>query len=85
MIAFLCACLRDLFVLFLGGQADDEGMDRLQGSLVQAAIKRLVKEFKSKVRNSWRLIRAGTRRFFSRLHGTSMEASSSERSFLVSS
>ena len=26
------------------------GMDRLQGSLVQAAIKRLVKEFKSKVR-----------------------------------
>ncbi|CAB1109933.1 unnamed protein product [Ectocarpus sp. CCAP 1310/34] len=29
-------------------EADDDGMDRLQGSLVQAAIKRLVREFKSK-------------------------------------
>ena len=38
-----------MFVCFTGWQADDEGMDRLQGSLVQAAIKRLVKEFKSKV------------------------------------
>lgn len=30
-------------------QADDAGMDRLKGSMVQAAIKRLIKEFKSKV------------------------------------
>ncbi|CAM9599225.1 unnamed protein product, partial [Hapterophycus canaliculatus] len=29
-------------------EADDEGMDRLQGSMVQAAIKRLVREFKYK-------------------------------------
>ncbi|CAN0149970.1 unnamed protein product [Pylaiella littoralis] len=29
-------------------EADDDAMDRLQGSLVQAAIKRLVKEFKGK-------------------------------------
>ncbi|CAM9872429.1 unnamed protein product, partial [Ectocarpus fasciculatus] len=29
-------------------EADDDGMDRLQGSLVQAAIKRLVREFKGK-------------------------------------
>lgn len=37
-------------------KADDEGMDRLQGSLVQAAIKRLVREFKSKVRVSLRAV-----------------------------
>lgn len=31
-------------------QAEDPEMDRLQGSLVQAAIKRLVREFKHQVK-----------------------------------